>query len=78
MLDLLVVNLQQFLVDLPEITLPFLSANCVEHCWEVIGTTVHNLILFAQIVNIAISHFAILLQKLWIELQSLQLEDERP
>jgi len=54
----LIVGLQQFFINFPEITFPFFPSHCVKNSREVVSTAENDLILLTESIDIAIRHSA--------------------
>jgi hypothetical protein len=75
-LDPFILDLQQLFVDSQQVALPFISSDCVQHCREVIGTTVGELIVLSQRRYIAIRHSTEFFEKIEIKFSSFKLVNE--
>lgn len=76
--DLLILDFQQFLINTEQVALPFVPPDCIQHSWEVIGAAIRDFVILGQRSDIAICHFAKLLQQFGCHLSSFQLIDKLP
>ena len=59
----LIVRLQQFFINFPEITFPFVPSHCVKDSREIVSTAENDLILLTESIYIAVRHSAELSEK---------------
>ena len=75
-LDLLVLDLQQFLIDAQQVALPLVPAHRIQHSREVVGAAVGDLVVLGKGSDVAVSHPAELLQQFGCHFSALEFVDE--